>query len=113
MVDESDAIYASFLGVTENHINVMLFQLGDEISIIGRVSNHIGDFALGRCNINLFLSPLKSPVNSGATRKFAEARSLERRCDSLAVVVRGEIHKTVVLASVHFAVGRLALHIIQ
>ena len=32
------------------------FQLGDEISLIGRVSNHIGDFALGRYNINLSLA---------------------------------------------------------
>lgn len=60
-----------FLGVTENHINVMLFQLGDEVRFVGRVSNHIGDFALGRCNLNLFLSPFKPAVNSGATCELA------------------------------------------
>ena len=73
MVDESDAIYASFLRIAENHINIVFFQLGDEVRFVSSNGNYIGDFAFGRSNINLFLSPLKPPVNSGATCKFAEA----------------------------------------
>ncbi|GFI14574.1 hypothetical protein IMSAGC008_02133 [Muribaculaceae bacterium] len=73
VVDKCHAVYASLVGIAENHIYVLGFQSGDKIRLVSGIGKHIGNLALRGCNINLILSTFKPAVNGGATCKLAEA----------------------------------------
>ena len=113
MVYERNTVYASLVGVAENDIYAAVFQLGCKILFVRGVGKHIGNSAPCRCDINLVFGALEATFNGGAACELADARSLERIGDNLAFIIGGEIHQTMIFASVYLTVGLLAFDIIQ
>ena len=88
-------------------------QLGNEIILACGCGKDLGNCPFRRSGVNPFFGAPEASIYRLPPCELAKSRSLERIGDNLAVIVSHEIDKTVVLASVHPAVGRLTLHIIQ
>nr|WP_301425629.1 hypothetical protein [Bacteroides intestinalis] len=112
MVDKCHAVYASLVGVAENHIYVPGFQSGDKIRLVSGIGKNISYLTLRGSDINFILRFLETAVNCSTTCELAETRRLERRCYGLAVVIGGKIYKSMVFAPVDPAVGLLTPYII-
>ena len=113
VVYECRSVYAPGIGMAQDKVDVPLFELRDEIILARRFSHSLRYSLLGRTDVDVVFRPLHPSVYRRAAGELAEAGSLERRCYCIAVVVSGEIDKTVIFPSVDPAVGLLTPDIIQ
>ena len=112
MVNECRAIDSTFRCIAENKVDVLLFQLGNEIILASGYDHCVRDNSFRWSNINLTLCPLETIINGCTAGELAEAGSLERLRDGFAVIIKSEIHQSVIFPAVDPAVCLLTPYII-
>ena len=72
MVNECHSVDTTLVGVSENNVDILLFEFLNEIILAGGLGKSVGNFTLGWSNVNLILRTLEASFYGIPSGKLAQ-----------------------------------------